>query len=116
MLKAVAIPLSSSSGEQPRMRSRAPSSLRSEPLRGLPEDDERQKVTLRAIKSVIALQLHQGDEGPKLTFSVMAAEMAASRAKLNRALDADAANMMLDKLSRAAKLLGRGLKIDSDQL
>ncbi|WP_420479458.1 helix-turn-helix domain-containing protein [Brevundimonas sp. FT23028] len=47
-----------------------------------------------------------------LTLSAMAAEVAASRAQLNRVLDPDAANVTLETLSRAAKVVGRGLKME----
>lgn len=72
----------------------------------------RENVTLRAIKSVIALQLRQAMRERKLTLSAMAAGRVASRARLNRVLDPDAANVTLETLSRAAKVVGRGLKVE----
>jgi len=47
-----------------------------------------------------------------LTFSAMAAGMAASPAHMNRVLDPDAANVTLETLSRAAKVVGRRLKVE----
>jgi antitoxin HicB len=78
----------------------------------LDEEGIREEVTLRAIKSVIALQLRQAMTERKMTLSAMAAEMDTSRAQLNRVLDPEASNVTLETLSRAAKVLGRGLKVE----
>lgn len=78
----------------------------------LDEDGIREEVTLRAIKSVIALQLRQAMTERKMTLSAMAAEMDTSRAQLNRVLDPEASNVTLETLSRAAKVVGRGLKVE----
>ena len=78
----------------------------------LDEEGIREAVTLRAIKSVIALQLRQAMTERKMTLSAMAAEMDTSRAQLNRVLDPAASNVTLETLSRAAKVLGRGLKVE----
>ncbi len=78
----------------------------------LDEEGIREAVTLRAIKSVIALQLRQAMTERKMTLSAMAAEMDTSRAQLNRVLDPEASNVTLETLSRAAKVVGRGLKVE----
>ena len=78
----------------------------------LDEDGIREEVTLRAIKSVIALQLRQAMTERKMTLSAMAAEMDTSRAQLNRVLDPEASNVTLATLSRAAKVVGRRLKVE----
>lgn len=78
----------------------------------LDEDGIREEVTLRAIKSVIALQLRQAMTDRKMTLSAMAAEMDTSRAQLNRVLDPEEFNVTLETLSRAAKAVGRGLKVE----
>ena len=78
----------------------------------LDEDGIREEVTLRAIKRVVALQLRQAMTERRMTLSAMAAEMDTSRAQLNRVLDPDAANVTLETLSRAAKVVGRGLKVE----
>lgn len=78
----------------------------------LDEDGIREEVTLRAIKRVIALQLRQAMTERKMTLSAMAAEMDTSRAQLNRVLDPEASNVTLETLSRAAKVVGRGLKVE----
>lgn len=78
----------------------------------LDEDGIREEVTLRAIKSVIALQLRQAMTERKMTLSAMAAEMDTSRAQLNRVLDPEESNVTLETLSRAAKVVGRRLKVE----
>lgn len=78
----------------------------------LDEDGIREEVNLRAIKSVIALQLQQAMKAQGLTRAAMAAEMETSRAQLNRVLDPEASNVTLDTLSRAARVLGRSLKVE----
>ena len=78
----------------------------------LDEEGIREAVTLRAIKSVIALQLRQAMTERKMTLSAMAAEMDTSRAQLSRVLDPEEFNVPLETLSRAAKVVGRGLKVE----
>lgn len=78
----------------------------------LDEEGIREEVTLRAVKSVIALQLQQAMKVQGLTRAAMAAEMETSRAQLNRVLDPEASNVTLDTLSRAARVLGRSLKVE----
>lgn len=78
----------------------------------LDEDGIREAVSLRAIKRVIALQLRQAMADRNMTLSAMAAEMDTSRAQLNRVLDPEEFNVTLETLSRAAKVVGRGLKVE----
>ena len=78
----------------------------------LDEEGIREEVTLRAVKSVIALQLRQAMKDQNLTRAAMAARMDTSRAQLNRVLDPDASNVTLDTLSRAARVLGHSLKVE----
>lgn len=78
----------------------------------LDEEGIREAVTLRAVKSVIALQLRQAMTERRMTLSAMAVEMDTSRAQLNRVLDPEEFNVTLETLSRAAKVLGRGLKVE----
>jgi antitoxin HicB len=78
----------------------------------LDEEGIREAVTLRAVKSVIALQLRQAMKARKMTLSAMAVEMDTSRAQLNRVLDPEEFNVTLETLSRAARVVGRGLKVE----
>ena len=78
----------------------------------LDEEGIREEVTLRAIKSVIALQLREAMKAQNLTRAAMAERMQTSRAQLNRVLDPEASNVTLETLSRAARVVGRGLKVE----
>lgn len=78
----------------------------------LDEEGIREAVTLRAVKSVIALQLQQAMADQKITRAAMAAQMDTSRAQLNRVLDPNASNVTLETLSRAARVLGHSLKVE----
>ena len=78
----------------------------------LNDEGIREEVTLRAVKSVIALQLQHAMKAQGLTRAAMAAEMETSRAQLNRVLDPEASNVTLETLSRAAQVLGRSLKVE----
>lgn len=77
-------------------------------------DDEgfREEVTDLAVKQVIAMQLTQAMKDRKLTQTAMAASMATSRAQLARILDPREFNVSLDTLNRAAKAVGRQLKVE----
>jgi hypothetical protein len=78
----------------------------------LDEEGIREAVTLRAVKSVIALQLQQAMADQKITRAAMAAQMDTSRAQLNRVLDPNASNVTLETLSRAARVRGHSLKVE----
>ena len=65
-----------------------------------------------AIKEVIAWQLQQAMNEKKLTKNKMAALMHTSRAQLDRVLDPQAGNVTLETLQRAAKVLGRRVKVE----
>ena len=78
----------------------------------LDEEGIREEVTLRAVKSIVAMQLREAMRERNLTLSAMAAEMDTSRAQLNRILDPEEFNVTLETLSRAAKVVGRGLRVE----
>jgi len=69
-------------------------------------------VTARAIKRVIARQLHalMADQG--LTKSELAKRMNTSRAQLDRVLDPENEAVTLGTLTRAAKAVGRQLRME----
>jgi len=71
-----------------------------------------EEVTARAIKRVIARQLDalMGEQG--LTKSELAKRMNTSRAQLDRILDPENGSVTLDTLSRAAKAVGRHLRME----
>jgi DNA-binding phage protein len=78
----------------------------------LKDDGIYEEVTARAIKRVIARQLDalMGELG--LTKSELAKRMNTSRAQLDRILDPDNGSVTLDTLSRAAKAVGRHLRME----
>lgn len=78
----------------------------------LKEDGIYEDVTTRAIKRVIARQLDalMGEQG--LTKSALAKRMNTSRAQLDRILDPENGSVTLDTLSRAAKAVGRHLRME----
>lgn len=78
----------------------------------LDEHAIREDVTAAAIKSVIALQLAEEMKARRLTKSAMAERMQTSRAQLDRLLDPDNAGVTLETLQRAARVLGRQIKLE----
>ena len=78
----------------------------------LKEEGIYEEVTARAIKRVIARQLgalmqHQG-----LTKSTLAKRMRTSRTQLDRLLDPDNESVTLGTLTRAARAVGRQLRME----
>lgn len=78
----------------------------------LDEEGIREEVTNAAIKAVIALQLAEAMKASGMTKVAMAREMKTSRAQLDRLLDPDNGNVTLDTLQRAAKIVGRELRLE----
>jgi antitoxin HicB len=72
----------------------------------------REEVTARAIKRVIALQLEAAMRERNLSKAAMARLMDTSRAQLARVLDPTEFNVTLDTLARAARVVGRKLKVE----
>jgi antitoxin HicB len=72
----------------------------------------RQEVTVAAIKAVIAHQLATEMKKKKLTKKRMAELMKTSRAQLDRILDPDNGNATIESLQRAAKIVGRELRME----
>jgi antitoxin HicB len=72
----------------------------------------REDVTASAIKSVIALQLAAEMKAKRITKTAMAEKLQTSRAQLDRLLDPDNASVTLDTLQRAAKAVGRSLRLE----
>ena len=78
----------------------------------LAEEDLLTTVNEIAIKRVIAWQLQQELEAQQITKTEMAKAMGTSRAALNRLLAPDNASVTLNTLDRAAKVLGKRVKIE----
>ena len=78
----------------------------------LKEDGIYEEVTARAIKRVIARQLDALMEDQGLSKSALAKRMKTSRAQLDRVLDPDNGSVTLETLTRAAKAVGRQLRME----
>lgn len=78
----------------------------------LEEEGILEETTNAAIKSVLAWQLAQEMKHKKLTKLKMAAAMKTSRAQLDRVLDPKNGNVTIATLERAAKAVGRKLRME----
>jgi antitoxin HicB len=78
----------------------------------LDEAGLREEVTVAAIKAVIAGQLAREMKRKKLTKKRMAELMKTSRAQLDRLLDPDNGNATIESLQRAARIVGRELRME----
>jgi len=66
----------------------------------------------RAIKRVVAYQLAQVMKDQNITKAEMARRIATSRAQLDRLLDPEYDGVTLGTLTRAAKAVGRSLRVE----
>ena len=71
-----------------------------------------EEVEARALKQVISLQLRKLLNQKSLTKAAMARRMRTSRAALDRLLDATNTSVTLTTLGKAARALGRKVKIE----
>jgi len=78
----------------------------------LREDGTLEAATAYAIKRVIAWQLQSEMEKRNLTKTEMARLMETSRKQLDRVLSPDDGNVTLETLQRAAKAVGRSLRLE----
>ena len=78
----------------------------------LAEDGILEETTNAAIKSVLAWQLTQEMKRKKMTKMKMAAVMKTSRAQLDRVLDPKNNNVTFATLERAARAVGRKLRME----
>ena len=70
------------------------------------------EVTATAVKRVIAWQLRNAMDELNVTKAEMARRIGTSRAQLDRLLDPENDSVSLATLARAAKAVGRSLKIE----
>ena len=77
----------------------------------LDEEGLREEVTAAAIKAVIARQLAEEMRKKKITKQRMATLMKTSRAQLDRLLDPENGSATIDSLQRAARIVGRELRM-----
>ena len=78
----------------------------------LTEEGILEEVTLAATKKVLAMQIADEMKRKGLTKAAMAAAMQTTRAQLDRLLDPDNDSVTLATLKRAAKALGKSLKLE----
>ena len=78
----------------------------------LDEKGIREEATAAAVKSVIADQIAAAMKERGLTKSRMAELMHTSRAQLDRLLDPTNGSATLETLMRAAKIIGRELRLE----
>ena len=71
-----------------------------------------EEVEARALKQSISLQFEKLRKQKALSKSQMAAKMRTSRAALDRLLDASNPSVTLTTLGKAARVLGRKVKIE----
>ena len=78
----------------------------------LAEDGLLEEASLAATKKVIAAQIADAMKAKGLTKTALAAEMSTTRAQLDRLLDPDNDGVTLATLKRAAKALGKTLRLE----
>jgi predicted XRE-type DNA-binding protein len=78
----------------------------------LKEEGTHDETTATAVKRVLAWQLEQAMEEKQMSKNQMAKAMATSRSQLDRILDPDNERIQLDTVIKAARVLGREVRID----
>lgn len=78
----------------------------------LEEEGTLAEIESIAIKRVIAWQVKQVMEEKKLTKTAMVKEMKTSRSSLDRLLDPNNSSVTLDTIERAAKAIGKRVRLE----
>jgi len=78
----------------------------------LEETGIREEVTAAAVKAVIARQIAEQMKKQRITKARMAGLMQTSRAQVDRLLDPDNDSATLETLMRAARVVGRELRLE----
>lgn len=78
----------------------------------LDKEGIREEVTAAAVKRVIAWQLQQIMTEQAITKSAMARRLNTSRVQLDRLLDPENGSVTLEMLTRAARAVGRTIKLE----
>jgi antitoxin HicB len=78
----------------------------------LEEEGFLEEATSEAIKAVLAYQLSEAMKAQGLTKIAMAKAMNTSRAQLDRLLNPENGNVTLESLQRAAKAVGREIRLE----
>lgn len=78
----------------------------------LKEEGTYDETTATAVKRVLAWQLEQAMEKKQISKNRLAKEMKTSRSQLDRILDPDNTAIQLDTVMKAARVLGRQVRIE----
>jgi len=78
----------------------------------LKQDGTYESTQAVAIKRVLAWQIGQAMEKKQLTKAEMARRMDTSRSQLDRLLDPESNSVTLETLTRAARAVGRQVKVE----
>ena len=78
----------------------------------LKEEGAYEETTAVAIKRVLAWQLTEAMEAQGVSKNQMAKRMNTSRSQLDRILDPDEPRILLDTIFKAARVLGREVRLD----
>ena len=78
----------------------------------LKQDGTYESTQAVAIKRVLAWQIGQAMEKKQLTKAEMARRMDTSRSQLDRLLDPESNSVTLETLARAARAVGRQVKVE----
>ena len=78
----------------------------------LEEEGMLEDVRAVAIKRVIAWQLSEAMKAGKISKKTMAERMGTSRSQLDRLLDPNNSNVHLETIARAARAVGKRLRLD----
>lgn len=75
-------------------------------------EGKREEFEAAAIKEVLAWQIEQAMKAGKLSRSALARRMKTSRSQIGRLLDPADGNVTLNTLQRAARIVGRSLRLE----
>lgn len=78
----------------------------------LTEAGKREEFEAVAVKEVLAWQIEQAMKANKISRSRLAQRMKTSRSQIGRLLDPADGNVTLNTLQRAAKIVGRSLRLE----
>ncbi len=78
----------------------------------LADEGKREEFEAVAVKEVLAWQIEQAMKAGKLSRSALAHRMRTSRSQIQRLLDPKDGNVTLNTLQRAAKIVGRSLRLE----
>jgi antitoxin HicB len=78
----------------------------------LAEEGKRDEFEAVAVKEVLAWQIGEAMKAEKITQSDLAQRMKTSRSQVRRLLDPNDGNVTLNTLQRAAKIVGRSLRLE----